>query len=229
MISNVHLALILALILSIADYYSEGRFTRRKHAFKERFVSFVAGLSISYIFLHLFPQVYSGVEELRELIFILMLTGFTMYHVIEKWIYRHAPRDQINAEIEHEHAVTLFVYHFLIGIVFVSFMKTGIVGGLLYYIPVSLHVIINALPHSHKFQKWQRKMFYTSAPFLGAVLASIIPFSTLVNFALLGVVAGILLFLETREISPRRRHGSVPYFLLGVILYGLLIGFTWIN
>ena len=51
MVSNVQLAVGLALLLGIVDYLSEGHFTRKRGLFKERLVSFAAGVSVSYIFL----------------------------------------------------------------------------------------------------------------------------------------------------------------------------------
>jgi len=227
MVSTLQVALGLALLLGVVDYMSEGALTRRNAFFKERFVSFVAGLSVTYIFLHLFPLVYSGAQSLPRLIFIFMLLGFVTYHLIEKWIYKHVPREKIGKDIEREHAMTLFFYHFSIGIVFISLIRANVLDGLLFFVPVSLHVIVNALPHSHRFQRWSVKAFFSSAPFLGAVLAVVVQIPQIINFALLGVVAGLLLFLEAREVIPKKREGSPLFFILGVLLYGLLIIGSW--
>src|SRR3989338_5137325 len=113
MVSPTALALGLTLLLGAVDYASEGILARYATLYKERFVSFVAGLSVTYIFLHLFPQVYSGAQAYPHLVFV-------SYHLIEKWIYQHLPREQIIEEVEHEHAITIFFSHFFIGIVFVS-------------------------------------------------------------------------------------------------------------
>jgi len=227
MVSPTALALGLTLLLGAVDYASEGILARYATLYKERFVSFVAGLSVTYIFLHLFPQVYSGAQAYPHLIFVLMLLGFVSYHLIEKWIYQHLPREQIIEEVEHEHAITIFFYHFFIGIVFVSLVSASVLNGMLYFIPVSLHVIINVLPHSHRFQHWRARLFFSSAPFLGAAFASIVSIPSIVNFGLLGLLAGLLLFLEAREVIPRKRKGSPAFFLLGVLIYGAVIAWTW--
>ncbi|MBI4153183.1 hypothetical protein HY497_01550 [Candidatus Woesearchaeota archaeon] len=228
MVSNIQLAIILALLLGIVDYLSEGHFTRRKGLFKERLVSFAAGLSTSYIFLHLFPRVYSVAHEVPRLIFLSMLTGFVAYHAIEKLIYQYAPRDKVINDIELEHSFTLFFYHFAIGIVFLSLMEQSRLDGVLFFIPVSLHVIINALPHAHMFQRKVVKAFFSSAPLLGVLLAIVVPIPLVIYALLFGMVVGILLFVEAREVVPRRRAESIIWFLIGVVAYGFLIGVSWL-
>jgi zinc transporter ZupT len=228
MLSNVQLALGLALLLGVIDYLSEGHFMRKRGLFKERLVSFAAGLSVSYIFLHLFPQIYLTAHEVPRLIFLAMLTGFVAYHAIEKLIYQYAPRDEVVDDIELEHSVTLFFYHFAIGIVFLSLMRQSQWDGVLFFIPVSLHVIINALPHGHRFQRMSVKAFFSSAPLLGVMMALVVPIPPVVYALLFGVVAGILLFVEAREVVPRRRAESIVWFLIGVVSYGFLIGTSWL-
>ena len=38
---------------------------------------------------------------------------------------------------------------------------------------------------------------------------------------------GILLFIEVREVIPKKQKGSSTFFLLGVVLYSMLIGASW--
>ena len=226
MVSNVVIGLGLAFILGLVDYVSEGALRKAK-ALKEGFVSFAAGISTTYIFLHLFPLVYSGIGALSQFIFIFILVGFVAYHLIEKYIYQHAPRDKVVKEIEMEHSAALFFYHFVIGIVLIALIEKDLVSGLLFFVPVSLHVIIDALPHSHKYKKWYFKFFSAGATFLGAGLAFLLRLPEAVNFALVGLIAGLLLFLEAREVIPEERKGSVAMFLVGVLLYGTFIVISW--
>jgi len=215
----------LTAFLSLADFLSEGRFLRSQ--FKQRLVSFAAGVSVAYIFLHLFPQIYFSLFNsnisTKNVTFFAMLIGFVAYHLIEKWIYQHAKRDDIVAEIEQQHVLTLFFYHFVIGIVLLSLLKNDVVDGLLYFIPISMHVLINALPHSHRFDKKSVRAFFVSAPVLGAILASLVTIPEVLDLMLLGMIAGILLFVEAREIAPSKRSESISFFLLGVITFVIVI------
>ena len=181
----------LAFALAAVDFFSEGHFRRRKGVFKQRLVSFSAGISVAYIFLHLFPQLYQSITYVdyitKELTFIFAMTGFVLYHLIEKYIYKYARRDDMINQVELEHSLTLFFYHGVIGMVFGTLARQNIVNGLLFFIPLSLHVIINALPHSHRFQETMVKAFFTSAPLLGAVAATLMDVPPLLTTLLLGI------------------------------------------
>ncbi len=227
MVSNIQLAIGLALLLGLVDYLSEGHFMRKRGPFKERLVSFAAGLSVSYLFLHLFPQVYTVVDDVPRLIFLSMLIGFVAYHAIEKLIYKYIRRDDVINDIELEHSMTLFFYHFVIGIVFLTLMRESRWDGILFLVPVSLQVIINALPHAHRFRRKWIKAFFSAAPLLGVLVALVVPIPLVIYALLLGLVAGILLFVEAREVVPRRRAESIVWFLIGVVAYGFLIGVSW--
>jgi len=176
----------------------------------------------------MFPFVYAQAQSLPRLTFVSMLAGFVAYHIAEKSIYKHTSRDNVVKKLEIQHSLTLFFYHFSIGAVFMSLIRVDLVSGFLFFLPVSLHVIINALPHSHRFQKPSVKAFFNSAPFVGSVFALVLPFPRVLTTALIGIVAGILLFIEVREVIPKKQKGSSSFFLLGVILYGILIGASWI-
>ena len=68
MLSNIYIGLGLVALLTIADYISEGKFKNSK--IKEKVVSLGAGISTTYIFLHLFPNLYTGTQELSRFLFI---------------------------------------------------------------------------------------------------------------------------------------------------------------
>ena len=73
MVSNIAIGLGLAFVLSLVDYLSEGAL-RNTRTLKEGFVSLAAGISTTYIFLHLFPLVYSGVQSISRWIFVFVLS-----------------------------------------------------------------------------------------------------------------------------------------------------------
>ena len=59
------LAVVMGLVLAIVHYFSE-RIEPKDPAIKHKIVSFVAGISITYIFLLLLPEVYEGIESLNQ-------------------------------------------------------------------------------------------------------------------------------------------------------------------
>ncbi|MBI2658951.1 hypothetical protein HYX05_02505 [Candidatus Woesearchaeota archaeon] len=82
-----YLSLILASILSFADYVTEHVFSEkiRKNA---KLISFSAGVAISYIILNLLPEIstYALIDGKR--IFLYALLGFVSLNLIEQYIYK---------------------------------------------------------------------------------------------------------------------------------------------
>ena len=73
---------ILALILSIVDFFTEGFFSKASPN-KMKFISVSAGVSVSYIFLILLPEIYLRSMEINRLLFLTVLFGFGIFHIIE--------------------------------------------------------------------------------------------------------------------------------------------------
>jgi hypothetical protein len=83
------LALALAFLLGFLHFFSDMiRFSEDER--KYRIISFAAGISISYLFLDLLPHTYEAAIHLREWVFVFLLLGFALFHLVEKYIYQHA-------------------------------------------------------------------------------------------------------------------------------------------
>ena len=83
--------IIYGILLSLGHYFSE-ELTERIKNFRYNVISFAAGISITYVFLVLLPELYRGVQDLDKLIFIFVLMGFASLHLVDKHIYKYAPK-----------------------------------------------------------------------------------------------------------------------------------------
>ena len=80
------LPIVFSLILGVTHFWNEKIQIRQEYV-RIRFISFIAGTSVTYVFLNLLPEVYRGFELFDQLIFISLLAGFSVAHLIEKYIY----------------------------------------------------------------------------------------------------------------------------------------------
>ena len=219
------LGYILALILSTVDFFTEGLFSRPSPS-KMKFISFSAGVSISYIFLVLLPEIYSSAIAINRLIFFSVLFGFGLFHLIEKYIRQNFTGPKMRKEHRLVHSTTSFVYFFVVGFILVKLVERGVVGGVLLFIPIMLHIIIDSLPRRHT-KKHHMRVLSAGAPFFGALVASFIDIGEVGNISLLGVVGGALLYTVVRESLPREREGRPLYFIIGLLFFTVLILFLW--
>lgn len=216
------LLLILPLIISIIDYFTEGLFIRTSEL-KEKFISFAAGVSITYLLLELLPTIYRKAFELNYYIIIAVLIGFISHHLVEKYIYQHVPRRKLAKDLKIEHLIFLYAYHFIAGMVIVTLANRGILLSILFFIPILLHIIIDTLPQDILIKRKLAKIFFSSSTFTGGIIAFYFNPQEIFEYVLLGVISGILLYFVVRESIPTDRKGSPFYFVLGVISYGALI------
>tara|TARA_Y100000310_G_C20399049_1_gene676516 strand:+ start:134 stop:811 length:678 start_codon:yes stop_codon:yes gene_type:complete len=216
---------LLGLILGFADYATEGLFRKTNEA-KMKFISFAAGISVSYVFLILLPEIYTGASAISPLLFFPVLIGFALFHLLEKFIRQHHSWHHYKKEHELVHEILSFLYFFVVGFVIAKLAKYGMEGALLLFVPLFFHIIIDSLPK--KVTKHQLlRAFFASSPFLGSIAGSFVETSRAVNVSLLGIVGGALLYIIVRESLPKERDGKPMYFLVGLLSFTVLILFLW--
>lgn len=217
---------ILAIALSAIDFITEGLFLKASPA-KMKFISASAGVSVSYIFLILLPEIYSGSLEISRSLFIAVLFGFGIFHVVEKYIRQNFTGPALRKEHRLVHSTTSFVYFFVVGFLLVKLAESDSnLNAFLLFIPIALHIVIDSLPRRHTKNQHLRALS-ASSPFLGALTASILDVGEMGNIALLGVVGGALLYTVVRESLPREREGKPLYFITGLLLFTVLALLLW--
>jgi hypothetical protein len=220
--------LVYPLMLTLTQYLSD-KINIERSKRRQDIAAFAAAIAISYLILVFLPETYSG--GLSVVFFFPILIGFTTIHVFEKLIYkkfsgsvslkrRHTYHDEL-------HAIILFVYHFVIGVVIINLLRNDFETGLLFIPPLLLFATIgNWSVHHHYVTKttWIRVVL-ASSTMLGAISATFITYPEVVHKSLLSFAAGILLFIIVRESLPKEKKGNPLLFTLGVLFYSGIILF----
>jgi hypothetical protein len=224
------LAVILGLVLAVVHYFSE-RIEPRDPVKRHKLVSFVAGISITYIFLQLFPKVYIGIESLHEFLFLFILAGFACFHLIEKHIYQHESKEILHEDLRITHSAMFFFYHLVIGILLVELVSINLVGGILFFIPILFHTAVSSASlkgiHVSIRESILLKILLSFSTLFGVIIAYFISVPPHVLYSFLGFVLGSLLYVVIRDSIPKETEGKAIYFVLGIIAYAFIIGFTW--
>lgn len=216
------IAVFLGLIIILAHFFSD-----RIGNVKGRFLSFATGISVTYIFLYLFP------EAMRSTLansFIFVLLGFVVMRVLEVHIRRHRSPHIMKRELKELHAALFFVYHFIIGVVLFGILSKNIIAGMLFFFPVMFHSIISSasLPELHERIKGISKLRFvlSMSTLLGISVSIIVSIPQILDTIALGFVTGALLYIIIRDSMPKETKSKPLYFLFGVILYTILITLT---
>jgi len=160
-------------------------------------------------------------------LFLTILFGFGIFHLIEKYIRQNFTGPALRKEHRLIHSSTSFVYFFVVGFLLVKLAESDSgLSSVLLFVPIMLHIVIDSLPRRHT-KKHHLRALSASSPFLGAITASFININTIGNVILLGVVGGALLYTVVRESLPRDREGKPLYFVTGLLLFTVLILLLW--
>ena len=225
----VYAALVFGLVLGIAHYLSDGF---HYHKNKWKIISFGAGVMLSYLILDLFPRLYLGVSFLNNFIFLLVLLGFALLHLVEKYIYQHASKNKKLKELRLMHSMIFFVYYAILGIILKNITDINLRDGFLLFLPLIFHTTLGAASlneiHHTIIRNKLLRLLLSASPLIGVLVASFFSISQMVNHMLIAFISGILLFIVIREVIPKESQGDPLDFLLGMIVYSILIIITWL-
>lgn len=222
------LSLVLAGILSLADYITETVFSKKLRSSKN-LVSFSSGVVISYVVLDLLPAITSSVLIEGRKLFLYALFGFVAINLIEQFIYKEVGKNR-NIPGYHKkiHISYFFIYNFAVGLVLVNFAARGFIQTMLFFVPFLLYIVAEMLPQQFEFKNELFKVLYFMAPVLGALVGiySINIVSSIFG-ELISFLTGTLLYIAIRESLPSEEAERPVYFLIGIIFYTLIVYTSW--
>jgi zinc transporter ZupT len=218
-------AAVCGVLLTLIHLASE-RIEPRHGAMRWRIISFAAGISIAYLFLHLLPETYEAADHIRGWVFVFLLAGFAVFHLIEKYIYQHAERERLVEELKEIHSISFFAYHFVVGIALRGKFEDSVLEGLLFLVPVAFHAGLSTASlsgiHGDMRQRASVRVFLSLSTLLGVVFAVFIPIPPALELGLVSFVAGVLLYIIVREFLPQKEKGEPAYFVLGLLVFAIV-------
>ncbi|MDP3734269.1 MAG: hypothetical protein Q8R37_03490 [Nanoarchaeota archaeon] len=217
------LSLLFAAIVMAVEYWSKKIDVRHKR-YIEKLISFSAGVSITYALLGLLPFFAETALAIDKLLFFSLVFGFAIHHIVEKKIYQYNHRFQLLKVISLEENIFYYIYHFILGIVLVTLTQQDMTAGILLFVSIIFYTIIHNLPQE-SYKNKLKALFLSTSTLVGAIFAVFIwtQRALWIEFSLIGMATGVVLFTVTRHHLPFGRKGDVRYFILGVISYTALL------
>ena len=175
------------------------------------------------------PRGRVGVYFFGRAIYAFALGGFALYHIGEKYLYQHIThRNELIKDLAHLHLAGFLIDGMLIGVSTVLFF--GVYSdftALMLFLPLALHTVASTISTKHIHQHFKsgiaEKFLLSSAPFLGALFATIAGLHTYEFYMIFAPVVGMLLYIVIRGVLPRDRNGEPFWFLIGALISMLLL------
>jgi zinc transporter ZupT len=213
------LAVVFGVFLGVVHFFSE-RIRSPRGRTRYRIVSLAAGVSIAYLFLHLLPETYEAAVHLRQWVFIFLLLGFSAFHLVEKLIYQHADRAKLAWELKEVHSIAFFAYHFIVGVALEDKIRAGVLDGVLFLVPITLHAYLSTASlsgiHGEIRERLATKVVLCLATLLGVIFAMLFRVPVMVGNILVSLIAGVLLYIIVREFLPEKERGEPAFFVIGL-------------
>ncbi|WP_159616401.1 hypothetical protein [Arthrobacter zhaoguopingii] len=207
--------------------------------------SFAGGLAVAYVFLHLLPEVAEGSNAIGEAledsltvtplldlgIFVVALTGFTLFYGLERMAARAGDRsggtDSGSAGVYWLHLASFMAYNVLITYTMALRVRTGVLFAVLFTVAMGLHFILTDRGLEEHYPRRFRstgRILLAGSLLAGWVLSALFaPTSTLVVALLTSFLAGSVLLNVFKEELPSNRNSSFAWFAVGLVLYAVLL------
>lgn len=209
---------------------------------KKRVLSFAGGIAVSYVFVHLLPELQDHqkiLEKSRHLSFLqadhhaylVTLIGLTLFYGLEVMV-RHAKKKSPlgNHGVFWIHILSFFTYNALIGyLINKEYDEKSMWEMISYFIALAVHFVANdhSLRDHHQqiYDRYGRWLLASSVLFgWGLSLWMKVDdaiLSSLTAFLIGGIVLNVL-----KEELPEEKKSNFPAFAFGLIGYSLLLLFS---
>jgi len=211
--------IIIAVIMGLTDFVGH-RISDLAAGHRDSVLSFSAGLLISLLFLVLVPNIISmGVSEF---LFFLMLVGFLLMHLVEKYIYRHIMNKQeLLEDLKVVHIIGFGLDNFLVGFIIASLVELDFSVIITLSVPLFLQMLTSSISLDSidtRINDKYSKIILSVLPILGAILGIVLELEYLLTNYVLAFVLGILFYMIVRDVLPQGRRGSSVLFFSGNLI-----------
>lgn len=208
---------------------------------RSRFLSFAGGIAVSYVFIHLLPELNHHQAILEEALnhkefsfierhaYLVSLIGLAIFYGLEKMVKvskvkaKSTPTDH---GVFWIHISSFFIYNAIIGYLLIKENDNNLWGMFFYFLAFSVHFITNdfSLRKDHKkiYDKYGRWLL-SAAIIIGWFIGVITEVNELVISLLVAFLAGGIILNVLKEELPEERESSFGAFTIGLIGYALLL------
>ncbi|HWG84054.1 MAG TPA: hypothetical protein VNT60_01130 [Deinococcales bacterium] len=201
-------------------------------------LSFAGGISVSYVFLHLLPELSEGQEVIAEAAgalgflenhsFLLALLGLVVFYGLERAAreVRHEREDRPADAVFWLHVASFGFYNLLIGYL-LAVREGGAERGLaLFTLAMALHFLVNDYGLREHFRELYHRVgrwVLSLAVLAGWLLGVLVRLPEAASAVLVAFLAGGIVLNVLKEELPEERRSRYWSFLLGAGAYALLL------
>jgi hypothetical protein len=215
----------------------------RRH--QRRVLSFGAGVTIAYVFIHLLPELEAARAGLVRTgahlslpfpslrVYLAALVGFMLFYALEHLVAgTRKPAGAEEGDGEENrlgrsiHVGSFLVYVWLAGYLAVRSLEEGPTPIALYAVALGLHFLSLDFSFSREYGSWYKRSAryaFVLTPLAGWTIGIFVGFGQIFTAALLGFLAGGIIMNAIVSELPKEKDGRILSFLFGGAVYTALL------
>lgn len=235
------IAWIYNIVLAIIHFFAN-RIVVFQNIPRSIWLSIAGGASISYIFLHLLPELSAYQEYFTKnsdemslwgdkYVYAIALIGLIIFYGLERLVKmkKKTPNASISHNVFWLHISTYFIYNFLVGYLLISEIAINLREASFFFVAMAFHFVVNdfSLLQDHKEMYIKRgRWFITAAIICGGIVASFLSLHEHLIIVLFGLISGSVILNVLKEELPEERKSRFWAFCTGALAYSVLLILT---
>lgn len=206
---------------------------------RSRFLSFAGGIAVSYVFVHLLPDLNTHQQVLEKAdngvlrfienhAYLMALFGLALFYGLENAVSRATKEKKTHAGsgIFWIHIATFFFYNMLIGYLLIEEEFDHVKGLVFYFLALSVHFVTvdqsMRETHQHIYDRYGRWLL-TVAVLVGWGIGAFIQLEEELISMMVAFLSGALILTVLKEELPEESDSSFAAFATGLIVYSILL------
>lgn len=210
-----------------------------KRAPRSRFLSFAGGIAVSYVFVHLLPDLNTHQQVLEKAdngvlqfvenhAYLMALFGLAFFYGLENMVSRETKKKQSHAGsgIFWIHIGTFFFYNMLIGYLLIQEEFDHMMGMFFYFLALSVHFVTvdQSMRETHQYVYDQYgRWALTVAVLVGWLIGAFTKLEEALISTMFAFLSGALMLNVLKEELPKESDSSFSAFAIGLIIYSILL------
>lgn len=201
---------------------------------RSRWLSFAGGISVSYVFVHLLPEVGKlgesigeapvGLGFLERHAYLMALFGFVAYYGVEKLAKQRG--GEVSGDVFWVHVASFAAYNVAVGYLLFHRETSDLAGLVLFGLAMGTHFLVNdwGLRHhySDRYHDWGRWVLAASVV-TGAVVGLVVPITEAALALIFAFIAGGVVLNVIKEEVPEERESRFWAFTGGAAFYTAIL------
>lgn len=238
-----HISIWPILVLAIIHLFG-GRLSFLGGTPRSAWLSMAGGISVAYIFLHLFPELSEGQEQVEQFlggaagflehhVYLMALLGLVIFYGLERAAitsrkpeHEQGAADQPETGVFWLHISSFAIYNALIGYLLFQREEGPLKTLLLFSLAMALHFVVNDYglqEHYRKNYKRKGRFVLVAALVLGWALGYAIELPDAGIAMVMAFIGGGVILNILKEELPEERKSRYWAFLLGTSFYAILL------